>query len=240
MRRAIDLSNYDWPFTAEMVTAFLAAGFECVIIGSQDPDRADAQASLCRDGGMEVIATYAEPFSDGAAPGTTQAAIDLAKRTGARRVYAACETGGVDSLPELRTIIAQIESAGLEAGIYAGKPTWQSLFANTTEFARLPLWFPSYFDDGRIVDSVAFGGWTKVTIHQYASTPELAGRNRDRNAILIEEETDDVNAADINEALQKRMALTRIAYTLLSRANDPSIEVVENNLDALDKAGFRP
>jgi hypothetical protein len=187
--KALDFSNYDSdvPFDSAAIVAFGAEGFRAFLLGCQNPAIASHQAAVALAGGMEPLATYIEPFTAEDAYEATIDGIAMAIHLGVPIVYAACERGGVTGIDELRAIRGQVEAAGLVLGIYTGKPTWQSLFANTTEFADCPLWFAAYWDDGRLIEEVDFGGWTKVTIHQYASSPAIAGRNRDRNEILIQE-----------------------------------------------------
>ena len=73
--------------------------------------------------------------------------------------------------------------------------------SNTTEFAHLPLWHASYWEDGRYQDTVDYGGWTAVTVHQYASTPELCGRNEDRDVWFEEDNMADPRVDAIIAAL---------------------------------------
>lgn len=195
MRKALDFSNYDSnvPFDDAAVALFIADGFKLFILGCQNPALADEQAVVARRGGMRTCSVYIEPFTADDAYAATQAGIERCKWFGNRVVWAACEKGGVTGIEELRAIHAHVEAAGLILGIYTGKYTWQDLFQNTTEFSDCPLWFAAYWSDGHITSDLAaegltFGGWTRVAIHQYASTPDLAGRPRDRNMVLIEQE----------------------------------------------------
>lgn len=214
MRRALDFSNFDSdvPFDEAAVAAFRAAGADYFILGTQNPAIARAQAAVALAGGMTAVAVYVEP---GKAADAAQATIDgiaIAHELGVSTVYAGCEAGGVNGIPELRGIRQQVEAAGLRVGVYAGSPTWAALFDSSTEFSDCPLWFPGYWGDRRIIDTVAFGGWTKVAIHQYASSPAIAGRDRDYDMIL----EDDMDPAQV-EALVESLFLPLLEQALGSK-----------------------
>jgi hypothetical protein len=81
-----------------------------------------------------------------------------------------------------------VEAAGLKAGIYSGAWWWPGSTADCTEFSHLPLWHAAYPGDGREIRKVSYGGWTDVAIHQYTSSLNVCGRNRDANYVFMEEE----------------------------------------------------
>lgn len=196
MKQAIDISNFDVPFTAATVTAFKDAGVEAVIVGCQRTAIAREQIAVCRDAGMPVVGVYAFLYWGNAVISEVGKAIDIAKNFGVSRVWLDCEDSADASpsatpgsrLGELANAVASIRNAALEAGIYTGKHFWQGAMGNTTQFAHLSLWHASYWNDRHYQDAVDYGGWTRVAIHQYASSPALAGRNRDYNVIFEEEE----------------------------------------------------
>lgn len=200
-----DISNYDWPFTSDTIAAFRAdredgnaGGYQGVIIGSQNPAIARMQAAVCRANDFPVIATYTEPFKADDAYNATLVAIEIAKENGSRFICAACEDGGITGIDELRAVQGLIYAYGLTMVVYCGQYYWQDVFQNTTEFRDCPLWYASYFDDRRRVQRVNYGGWTKVAIHQFASTPYLGGRDRDRNVLWLDEmEPDDMTEAEV-------------------------------------------
>lgn len=186
MSQCIDVSNFDVPFTTDTVGCFIAAGKESLIIGCQRPVIATQQIDTARAVGLPIIGVYAYLYWGYDVGSEVQNAIDVAKAKGQSRVWLDCENGGelpgvgVDTRhPQLAQAVAQVRAAGLEPGIYTGKYFWQDSMGNSTEFASLPLWHASYWNDRHLEETVNYGGWTKVAIHQYASTPELCGRNRD-------------------------------------------------------------
>lgn len=193
--RFVDLSNFDVPFTAETARCLKAAGFDGFLLGSQDVTIAAEQGQHCAAAGMVCVGAYAEPWNSAGSDLATQHAIELARIFGGKRVAAACEVGGVTMQTQLDQMLLEIQRSGLRPVIYSGRGTWNQLFAGTTKYRDIDLWFPAYWADGHITTSLvaegfAFGGWDRPWAHQYASTPALCGRNRDRNEIVTEDEED--------------------------------------------------
>lgn len=234
--KALDLSNYDSavPFTEETAAAFIADGYDFYILGCQNPDIARAQAAVLNAHGMACIATYVEPFLRIDAYQATIDGIAIAQELGARAVAGACENGGIDGLDELHAVRGQIEAAGLEFITYAGRGTWLNLMGNSLDFADTKLWFPAYWSDGHITHKLSdegaswvYGGWDAVSIHQFASTPELAGRNRDRNMVLIWED-------DMTDPKLERLIL-EIATVVAGGADGHDFASVDEALVVFDK-----
>ena len=199
MRQALDLSNYDWPLTPEQVDEFRAAGVTEVIVGCQRVDPAIGIIRVCRSRGLTVKAVYAYLYWGYDVLEEVNKAISVAKLEGGiTRIWLDCEQGGeapgVDPaarIAQLRQAVIQVQHSGFAVGIYTGGPFWANCMNNTTEFARFPLWHAAYWDDRHIVERVDYGGWSRVAIHQYASSPELAGRNRDYDVILNDPDEED-------------------------------------------------
>jgi hypothetical protein len=184
-----------------------SAGVTGAILGVYSPTNAPhrmAQAAQkLRDNDVDILGFYGLIYF-GSAWGEvrdTQWAIDLAKQFGVGRVWLDCETDGKDNgftdavvptpprrVTAIRNAVGMVEAAGLKAGIYSGAWWWPGSTADCTEFSHLPLWHAAYPGDGREIRNVRYGGWTAVAIHQYTSSLNVCGRNRDANYVFMEEE----------------------------------------------------
>ncbi len=105
---------------------------------------------------------------------------------------------------DLANAVAQVRNAGLEPGIYTGKYFWQGAMGNTAEWASLPLWHASYWDDRHYQETVDFGGWTKAAAHQYAASPAIAGRDRCYD-VIFEEEAEPIGMTPAERARLDRL-----------------------------------
>ena len=199
MRQVVDVSNFDWPFDLSVAACLKGSGIEGVIVGAQSPSVSRIQIGACRVAGLPVIGIYAEP--------DVAKAVGLAHEFGVERVWLVCEAGSIMNPAELQAGRARVEHEGLKAGIYTGGPWWRQM-GDSHDFADLPLWFPSYFPDRRYIDTVDFGGWTKVAIHQYSSTRSICGRKRDEDVVFDwfeeEENMPDPRVDEILRALTGR------------------------------------
>ncbi len=192
----LDVSNYD--YETFDVNCLKANGVASILLGCQRLEIAQLMAQKAINNGLPVLGTYAFLyFGISVGPEVTKA-VDIARQYNIGRVWLDCEsTGANDSASgpgqrqvELRGAIAQVISAGLRCGIYTGSWWWPSYMA-TDEFSYLPLWHAEYPEDGHQVKAVDYGGWTDVAIHQYTSSLNLCGRNRDANYVFMEEEMED-------------------------------------------------
>ena len=199
----LDLSAYDIPtFDA---ACFKKAGVESVILGVYSDTTAPEQMAnvgqACVDAGITILGWYSLVYfgSPYGVTRDTKWAIQLAKRFGVERVWLDCEIDGKaigfnDAVPptpasrvkEIRECVKLVEDAGLKCGIYSGSWWWPGNTGNTTEFSRLPLWHAGYLNDGSAIKTVNYGGWTDVAIHQYTSSLNVCGRNRDANYVFME------------------------------------------------------
>jgi hypothetical protein len=221
----LDLSNYDVP--TFNTTCFKDNGVTGVILGAGLRD----QAIACRDAGITIHGFYGFVYFGDAfgEARDTALAIKDAQEFGVRRVWLDCETdankNGWNEAPTptpeqrvaaIRTQVAAIEAAGLEAGIYTGGWWWPSGTDKSTEFARLPLWHSQYADEAGTyseVRDVSYGGWTTVAIHQWTSTREVCGRNRDHNTIWEDElDSNQLAMLDHGEKAWKAMFAGDDAY----------------------------
>lgn len=187
----LDVSNYDYgTFDAACLKA---AGVDQIIVGCQRPQLAREMIEQARAAGIKVIGVYAYLYFDVDTLGQTMTAIGVAQEYGIGTVWLDVEdTSSRSSSREsqLQTCVDVVIDSGLRAGIYTGGWYWPSYMLNTTAFSYLPLWHSDYgYNDGTYppVTEVAYGGWTKVAIHQYTSTLNLCGRHRDANYVLEEE-----------------------------------------------------
>ena len=210
----IDISNWQHPFPAK---AAAVDGVTEVIVGCQRPGIAKSMIADCKAAGISVIGVYAFLYWGTDTLGQTRAAINVAKEYGISRVWLDCENSDDESqnatpqsrISELLDCVSAVESEGLNAGIYTYGPWWRSSVANTTRFKHLPLWFANYGPNGTPqvpIETVSFGGWTDVGIHQFTSVYPLpkAGMHVDANYKFMEE--DDVTREEFEEFKEKTNA----------------------------------
>ena len=194
----LDISNYDWPLNASCLKE---EGVDRVIVGCQRAYIAEQQIGLLRGAGIVVTDLYAFLYFGFDPMAETEKAIGVAQRQGGiRTIWLDCESTGqydraggpAQRVEELKGCVAAVENAGFRCGIYTGGwwwPTQQGMGESTT-FSILPLWHSAYFDDEREVRQVNYGGWSKVAIHQYSSSIQVCGRERDHNHVFEQEEVD--------------------------------------------------
>lgn len=182
-----DLSNYDYDYDyshnpTTWPDLFLEAGCKGLIVGSQWVQKAHAQLTDASKAGIRIVGTYAEP--------NYETATRLALEFSAPMVGIVVEPGGIQDLNHILQACEHVLDAGLQPYIYGNRGDLTAATNGTSVLAQYPLWFASYFNDGHLVDTVNFCGWTKVAIHQYSSTIVVAGRVRDHNHIFIDPEED--------------------------------------------------
>ncbi len=201
----LDLSGYDLPtLDAPCMNANGVTGAILGVFSENNPPgpMGDAAQSL-RDAGIDILGFYGLIYfgSPYGVTRDTKWAIQLAKRFGVERVWLDCEIDGkaigfndavtptpASRVKEIRECVKLVEDAGLKCGIYSGSWWWPGNTGNTTEFSRLPLWHAGYLNDGSAIKTVNYGGWTDVSIHQYTSSLNVCGRNRDANYVFMEED----------------------------------------------------
>lgn len=220
----LDVSNYD--ADTFDVGCLKAAGVEGIILGCQREDIARTMAQKAADGGLPILGTYAFLYFGLDTTGQTMAAIRVAKDFGIGTVWLDCESTGTledghqtheTRQRQLRDCVQLVEAHGLRAGIYTGSWWWPPYMANTAEFSRLPLWHAAYGPNSGPADpirTVNYGGWSAVAVHQYTSTLNLCGRNRDANYVFEEADMADPRVDDILRALtglRDDAALARLA-----------------------------
>lgn len=218
--QGLDISNYTGPVDGKL-DCYYDAGVRRFIVGCQNMAIARGQIeAIQRDGRFAIDGTYAFLYWGRDTLGQTQNAIALAQSYGLKRVWLDCEdaTEGFSAFQIIQMIgdcQALVESSNLECGIYTGAYWWMGATDNSAFFNDLPLWYASYWDDRRIRQNVNFGGWTLATVHQYASTPELCGRNEDRN-VWFDEEDPPMTPAETEEmaALRARRQLAALCADL--------------------------
>lgn len=178
----VDLSNYDYDHDVNQpdawVPALISYGVKAVIIGSQWPDKAAWQKQKCEAGGLEIIATYAEP--------NVSTAIALADSI--PTIAIVIEPGGVQDVNALRAGINLVHAASKEVVLYGNKGDVLSLTQGLPEFTQYPLWFASYFNDQHVVTSVDF--WPELWGHQFTSSAVIAGRTRDLSEVFVVSQKD--------------------------------------------------
>jgi hypothetical protein len=187
-----------------------AYGVEGVILGVFSPgnpphDMANAADKLI-GGGIPVRAWYGLPYY-GSAYGATRDikwAADLAKEYRTPYVFVDSEIDATgifndattptpaSRVVEHRECYAIIHASGATPGTYTAPWWWNPKMGGTAEFADSPLWYANYgVNDSQQppINIVNFGGWSKVAIHQYTSTLNVAGRNRDANYWFLQEDS---------------------------------------------------
>ncbi len=98
-----------------------------------------------------------------------------------------CSWSGHDSASNcafLTEILNRIKAKGKNAGIYASKYMWQSIFGSFTACASVAshdLWYAHYDNSPSFSDFSSFGGWSKPHMKQYAGDTTLCGAGVDKN-----------------------------------------------------------
>lgn len=211
MTLVLDVSNYDEEtFDADCMKA---DHVDAIILGCQREDVADRMAAKAKAAGLPIMATYAFLYFGMDTLGQTMAAVRISKKYGIPRVFMDCESGqgterdGItieERQAELRDCIHAVTTEGLSAGIYTGGYWWPAKMGNTTEWAALPLWHAAYYNDHTKQKAVSYGGWSECAIHQWTSTLNVCGRNRDANEVwdlsLMEE---DMTPAEVEAIVRK-------------------------------------
>ncbi len=190
-RKVLDFSNYSG---VTDVAPLVAAGWQGVILGTQNPAITRQQYAACEAGGLHVDALYVFVYWDADDERRLTDAVTLADELHLG-IWLDCEwtkrgypgSGMAPPPTELVGLIRKYREFLSEAyvGIYTGAWWWPGYTGNTAEFADDPLWHAAYqatepdFNDFR-----PYGGWSKPTLWQYSS-----GGDQGVNADLNIEET---------------------------------------------------
>lgn len=222
--RTLDLSNHD--FATFDPACLQAAGVTRVILGCWDFAIAETMLLALGRHGIVVedlycFLYYRLPWENN----DVLNALALARRHGGiARVWLDCEamfdgpSGHLDTEAEGTTVtqrvnitfryFEELRVAGLEPGIYTGQFWWADKMGGTTLFARngAKLWLANYGsndpDNPRwAIETVSWGGWSKVSVHQYSSVIPVCGRGRDHNYWMLEDEVTRTEYEDLVLAL---------------------------------------
>lgn len=214
-----DLSNHDWDTFDP--ACFYRQGVRRAILGCWDLDKTRSMTRDLRAAGIVVEDLYTFLYY-GLPTERREVSNALAVHQelgGISRVWLDCEAhfteqaGDFDTeapgmTPAIRiakTMEARntVRARGLSTGIYTGTYWWRDNMADTTAFKDDPLWIANYGrNDGKMaplteLGVLAFGGWTRASVHQYTSTGGYCGRpNRDLNYWNLE---DTMASAEYNE-----------------------------------------
>lgn len=218
--RVLDYSNYDWDtFDAK---AFYDAGVRKAIVGSQPTWNPGRAIEALRSEGIEVIAIYDLPYfgSDESTRQPIIRAVTVASQYRVPLVFADAEIdANQTNVPEWQGIptptvpqrqaefrwgMNTIKAAGLDRGVYTNGSWWKPNMGNSTEWADSKLWLATYGVGGSPIDpiqTVDFGGWSKVWAHQYTSTWQVAGRGRDCSYLFEDVKEDDMDKTEFEDFL---------------------------------------
>lgn len=219
----LDLSNWDVPTFDPACMA--AVGVERVVVGCWDLAATKTIVDGCRKAGsvaedLYCFLYYGRPWE---LREVENAIVMLRTYSGVARVWLDCEAVSPNETPGMtperrleatRTARAALEREGVEVGIYTGEPYWRGQMADSQEFARHKLWLASWGNNDPDaprppITAVSFGGWERVSVHQYSSTIEVCGRPRDHNYWMLEEE--DMDLRERLERVERLLAGNGIA-----------------------------
>lgn len=194
----VDLSNYDWDtFDAR---AFYGAGVRKAIVGSQQPSLSGQMVEALRGEGISVIGTYDLPYfgSDETTRGPIERAVAFAELYKIAQIWVDAEIDANQtnvaewqSIPtpsigqrqaEFRWCMTLVNAHAAAHGVYTNGGWWTPNMGDSDEWCDEPLWLATYGVAGSPASPIAdvhFGGWSKVSLHQYTSTWQVNGRGRD-------------------------------------------------------------
>lgn len=187
-RRVLDFSNYSG--ATPNVAALVAAGWDGVILGTQNPMTTRSQYQTCQAAGLNVDGLYVFVYWDGEDARRLHDAVTLAGEFDLK-VWLDCEWhttgypggGPAPSPSRILELIRQYKAqlGSFYAGIYTGGWWWPGYTGNTTEFAGDPLWHAAYQTTEPNFDTFRpYGGWQRPTLWQYSSGGDQ-GVNADLN-----------------------------------------------------------
>lgn len=188
----IDLSNFTGEITDAIAQCWWGLGVRGAVVGCQRVDIATQQATMLLRNGYTVGLYAFMYWGESTVPEVAKCYAVAAAVPGlaGTRIWLDCEAQAPNEAPNQTPDgrVAQLAIArndalqhGFTTGIYTGGYYWPSYMGNTTRFSTDPLWLANYFDDHRLVDTVSFGGWTAVAMHQYAGSTNLCGVDVDED-----------------------------------------------------------
>eukprot|EP01113_Clastostelium_recurvatum_P017539 TRINITY_DN2061_c0_g1_i1.p1 TRINITY_DN2061_c0_g1~~TRINITY_DN2061_c0_g1_i1.p1 ORF type:complete len:214 (+),score=30.03 TRINITY_DN2061_c0_g1_i1:36-677(+) len=79
-------------------------------------------------------------------------------------------------------MVSQARSLGQTVGVYTSSSQWNPIMGSYSGGSSLPLWYAHYNNQPNFNDFVAFGGWSKPAMKQYAGDVTECGVGLDRNS----------------------------------------------------------
>ena len=164
-------------------------GVPKVIVGCQDAGIASSQCAAVAAASV-AIDLYCFLYFGYDIAAEVNKAIAVARQHPVGRIWIDVEATAPNEAPgmtpEQRTAetwqaVRLVEAASFPVGLYTGQWYWPTYMANTAEFAAYPLWHSEYPYDEHLIPSVAYGGWSRVAIHQYKGSTTLCGKGVDLN-----------------------------------------------------------
>jgi hypothetical protein len=228
MLRGVDVSNYDF---STYDAACFKNKIDWLAIGCQREDYAVIMASAARAASIPILCTYAFLYFgfngfmgfDDLIKLETEKAIRVAKQFDIGYVALDVEASGVNErsgvtpderVSNLDRAISMVLAADLKVIIYTGKYYWQGNMGSVNR-SEFPLWHASYWDDGHYQSEVDYWFGKPVAIHQYTSSFNLCGRNRDANVLfdesLLLDKEEEMKVEELNQAMVMRFNLIRLA-----------------------------
>lgn len=213
MKLVLDVSNWDAD-TFDAV-CLKSAGIQGVIIGCQILSQSIMMADKAKVAALAALGTYAFLWDVETPAIRTQKAITGAQYIGCKYVWLDCEDGATmpgtvtQRIADVSAAVEAVRTAGLIPGIYTSPSFWQEKMGNTSLFSALPLWLANWgLNNGQQqpITTVNFGGWTKVSVHQFAGgSVTYCGRVRDANYYMIE---DALTAEQLPELVMQLIRVT--------------------------------
>lgn len=187
-RKVLDFSNYTGP--NPNIAALVAAGWEGVILGTQNPNITRQQVAACNQGFLQVDAFYVFVYWDQEDWRRLDEALALAAEFD-RKVWLDCEwhksgypgSGQAPPPAQIVSLIHQYKARLGEryAGIYTGGWWWPGYTGNSTEFKDDALWHAAYQSTEPNFDAFRpYGGWQRPFLWQYSANGDQ-GVNADLN-----------------------------------------------------------
>lgn len=233
----VDVSNYDYDDAIargltirELMRCLKDAGVDRIIVNSWDLAKSRELISNARLLNIKAEDVYCFLYYGlGHERREVDHALILRSEFGIKRAWLDCESHWRPDTPteaQGMTVGYRIATtanfrlelirAGLRSGIYTGYYWWTANMGNFTGFADAgdDLWLAYYPIDLRKIHSLAedyregpFGGWKYTAAHQYSSTIEVCGRNRDHNHWFMEEPMtpDELRRLELLEKRQGRL-----------------------------------
>ncbi len=173
----------------EHVDAWIEAGVQHAIVGTQREDRTQQQLGILNENGISTDAyvwLHWNTASHGTMEEQIQQALDIVDGYDVGRLWLDVEeTPDGQTASDLEGLVQdaidafneEVRERGLDmdVGIYSGYGFWTSYMGNTEAFSDLPLWYAHYDNDPSFDDweDLNFGGWEEPWGKQYQGTSNL-------------------------------------------------------------------